>query len=489
MIWDGKKSGRFPPGPFAWPVIGHLHLLTSMSHRILWSSSQKYGPIVGLRLGQQLAVAISSSDLAKEVLHTHEKIFASRPPFQFNELLLCGQNSDIILSAQCPLWRKQKTICTVGLFTVKRLHELEYVRQEELAGLLQRLQTESASATRAARAVDIGHSVDEMTSRVIMRLLQSDGSMHAGAENLQQLVKELDREVSVPTMRDLIPTLSCLDFLRKRRMRRLHARIQAAFAAVLARRKESMMNSAHQYDDLLQSLLSKEVQADIDGTSSAAQETLTADEITCILLDMIAGGIHTTTLTLEWAMAELLKNPHCLEKLRSEIDDAVFDSSGERRIKNTISDADVAKLSYLKCVVKEVARLHPVLPMLVPRISTAECKIKGNSVPARTMVFVQDKGAEESGDPKLGEDSGGEDGVKANRRRWLANGCYKGGPLWEAMSLHEMAMVQQAGTKRGHESRQTGKAPRVWLCSAQDTRKGALQGVGAVGIQYSVLGS
>ncbi|MCO5567176.1 hypothetical protein L7F22_020864 [Adiantum nelumboides] len=402
-LWDGKESGRFPPGPSAWPVIGHLHLLTSLSHRAFSKFSQKYGPIVGLRLGQQLAVAISSPELAKEVLHTHDKVFANRPPFHFNDLLLGGQNSDIVFSAQCPQWRKQRKICTVGLFTAKRLQELEYVRQEEVSSLLARVQEESAGATQA---VDIGHCVNEMTCQLIMRLLQSEGTMLAGGENLVELVREMELQVSVPMMRDLIPALSCLDFLRKRRMRRLHARMQTAFTAVLARRKQSTLNSSHHYNDLLQSLLSKEVQVDIDGTFSAAdQETLTPNEIKGILLDMMGGGIHTTSLTLEWAMAELLKNPHCLEKLRREIDDVVFDSAGKRRIKNNISDADVAKLSYLKCVMKETARLHPVLPMLLPRFSTAECKIKGYSIPARTIVFVNvwAIGRDEQAWPNAGE--------------------------------------------------------------------------------------
>ncbi|MCO5568350.1 hypothetical protein L7F22_022049 [Adiantum nelumboides] len=131
----------------------------------------------------------------------------------------------------------------------------------------------------------------------------------------------------------------------------------------------------------------------------------TSDEITCILLDMIAAGIHTSTLTLEWAMAELLKSPHCLEKLRREIDDAARFDIGEKRQYNILNDADVAKLSYLKCVVKEVARLHPVLPLPVPRFSTAECKIKGYSIPARTMVFVNvwAIGRDDQAWPKAGE--------------------------------------------------------------------------------------
>ncbi|KAI5073854.1 hypothetical protein GOP47_0011867 [Adiantum capillus-veneris] len=381
LITTNRSPNRnaFPPGPFAWPVIGHLHLLTELPHQALRDMAQKYGPIVGLRLGQQLAVAISSPELAKEVLHTHDKIFANRPPAEFNELLLYGQNSDIIFSAQCPQWRKQRKICTVGLFTTKRLQELEYVRQQEVARLLQRLQEESAGARQA---VDIGHCMGEMSSHVIMRLLQSEGSAHAGAESLHKLVKELEHEVSIPTLRDLIPTLSLLDFARKRRMRRLHDRIHAALAEVLGHRKQS--NSS--YDDLLQSLLTKEVDNANGTMKNSIQDTLTPNEINCILLDMIAAGIHTTTLTLEWTMAELLRNPHCLDRLHREVD-AAFGTTGEK-MQKIISDADIPKLSYLKCVVKEVARLHPVLPMLVPRISTAECKIKGYTIPARTMMFV-----------------------------------------------------------------------------------------------------
>ncbi|MCO5601758.1 hypothetical protein L7F22_055883 [Adiantum nelumboides] len=236
----------------AWPVCVAFHWPPAPSQYRPTSSSSagfvpKIRPIVGLRLGQQLAVAISSPDLAKEVLHTHDKIFSNRPPFQFNELLLSGQNSDIVFSAQCPQAKED-------------LHSgAVYSQATARAGV-----RAAGGAVKAAGA-GIGHCVSGMSCHVIVRLLQSEGSMHAGAENLH----ELDREVSVPTMRDLLPALSCLDFLRKRRMRRLQARVQAAFAPMLARRKES--NSSHQYDDLLQCLLSREVLD--DEPTSAAQET------------------------------------------------------------------------------------------------------------------------------------------------------------------------------------------------------------------------
>ncbi|KAI5073147.1 hypothetical protein GOP47_0011160 [Adiantum capillus-veneris] len=72
-----------------------------------------------------------------------------------------------------------------------------------------------------------------------MRLLQSEGSAHAGAESLHELVKELE----------------------------------------------------HEY------LLTKELD---DANGTMKNSILTPNEINCILLDMIAAGVHTTTLTLEW---------------------------------------------------------------------------------------------------------------------------------------------------------------------------------------------
>eukprot|EP00250_Pteridium_aquilinum_P019804 c24582_g1_i2 orf=131-742(-) len=97
---------------------------------------------------------------------------------------------------------------------------------------------------------------------------------------------------------------------------------------------------------------------------------------------MLGAGIHTTSLTLEWAMAELLRNPQCLQRLQREIDTLL---AGKKR---RVNDADVPKLSYLQCIVKEVFRLHPVVPLLIPRISMEECKVNGYTLPAGTRMFV-----------------------------------------------------------------------------------------------------
>lgn len=372
-LWSRAATDRrFPPGPFAWPVIGHLGLFSNLPHQALREVSQRYGPIFGLRLGQQRAVVVCSPELAREVLLTNDKVFADRPPRQFNSLLSLGSNNGIIFGHHGPQWRKHRKIATLQLFTVKRVHELQDLRQQEVSALLRSIHDQSCGGTRP---VDLGSCMSQMSCRIVMSLLQSRATTQVGDENLPQLVKDQEQQLA-PTIGDLIPSLSWLDFFRKRRIRRLHDRIEKVYSQILMERKESTSTTTsadsghlHQYDDLLNALLSQE-------------EPLTMVDIKSVLHDLIGAGIHTTALTLEWAMAELLRNPHCLSRLQTEIDQHL---GGQKR---QVSPADLPSLSYLKCVVKEATRLHPVVPLLVPHISTQECKLQDYIIPAKTLVFV-----------------------------------------------------------------------------------------------------
>ena len=96
---------------------------------------------------------------------------------------------------------------------------------------------------------------------------------------------------------------------------------------------------------------------------------------------MLAAGIDTSSVTLDWAMAELLTNPHILTKLQREIEMVV----GQERL---VTTTDLPNLPYLKAVIKETFRKHMPAPLLLPRISTQACKLGGYDIPQGTRVFI-----------------------------------------------------------------------------------------------------
>jgi cytochrome P450 len=96
---------------------------------------------------------------------------------------------------------------------------------------------------------------------------------------------------------------------------------------------------------------------------------------------MFVGGTDTTSTILEWSMAELVKNPSIMKRAQEEV----------RRVvnkKSKIDVNDINKMDYLKCIFKEILRLHPPLPLSIPRETITSVKIGGYDIPAKTKVFA-----------------------------------------------------------------------------------------------------
>ncbi|KAM7275873.1 hypothetical protein ACFE04_017739 [Oxalis oulophora] len=80
-------------------------------------------------------------------------------------------------------------------------------------------------------------------------------------------------------------------------------------------------------------------------------------------------------------MTELLRHPSVLNKVQKEI-------RGVTNCERNVVDPDLDKMPYLKAVFKETLRLHPPIPLLVPREATNDVKICGYDVRAGTMAIT-----------------------------------------------------------------------------------------------------
>ncbi|CAI0398379.1 unnamed protein product [Linum tenue] len=95
-------------------------------------------------------------------------------------------------------------------------------------------------------------------------------------------------------------------------------------------------------------------------------------EIKAVIMDMILGGGEITATTVSWAMSELMRHPHILEKANKEVRQ-VFDGKG------IVDEAGFAELNYLKSILRET---------LVPLECQERVVIAGYGIPEKTRVYI-----------------------------------------------------------------------------------------------------
>lgn len=95
---------------------------------------------------------------------------------------------------------------------------------------------------------------------------------------------------------------------------------------------------------------------------------------------MFIGGTSTTSTLLEWTMTELIRHPECMKILQDEIRSSSIPNN------SYIKEEQVEKMKYLKAVIKEVLRLHPSLPLILPRVLSEDVKLLGYDIAAGTEV-------------------------------------------------------------------------------------------------------
>ena len=83
-------------------------------------------------------------------------------------------------------------------------------------------------------------------------------------------------------------------------------------------------------------------------------------------MTVLVAGHETTATSMAWVVHHLLQNPDVLATARAEV--ASVSGNGSPTTKLTAEQ--IAELSYLDAVIKETARLIPVVPIVVRLLAT-----------------------------------------------------------------------------------------------------------------------
>ncbi|PQQ16311.1 geraniol 8-hydroxylase-like [Prunus yedoensis var. nudiflora] len=368
------KRHLLPPGPKPFPFIGNLLELGNKPHLSLTKLSQIYGPIVTLQLGQVTTVVVSSPYTAKQVLRTHDQFLSNRTVP--DAIQACDLRQDslpwIPPSAK---WRSLRQICNSQLFAAKILDANQPNRRIKVQELISKV-NESAVKDEA---VDIGRAGFKTTlnllSRSVFSLDLADESSEMARE-FKEIVWASMEEAGKPNLADFFPVLRKIDPQGIRRRMIKHVRkMEQLFDRIISQRLAS--RKAHDYvttNDMLDTLLNI-------SEANNDNEDMDKTKIQHLFLALFGAGTDTTSATLEWAMAELLRDPEKLSKAQQELEQII----GKGK---PVEEADIARLPYLQAIIKEIFRLHPAAPLLLPRKADSDVEICGYIVPKGAQVFV-----------------------------------------------------------------------------------------------------
>ncbi|XXG72035.1 hypothetical protein AAC387_Pa07g1218 [Persea americana] len=195
------------------------------------------------------------------------------------------------------------------------------------------------------------------------------------------MAREALEVLGEPNIADLIPVLKVFDPQGlKRRLTKTAKKFDEFFDKLIDERLEERRKGLKINDNGRMGLLD----VFLDYRSQKKDDELmefSRVDIKCMLIDMFIARTDTTSSTVEWGMTKILKSPAIHTKLTTERDLVV----GRHRF---VEESDIPNLPYLQSTVKELFRLHPAVPLLIPRCNDQDCHISGFHIPKHTVLLV-----------------------------------------------------------------------------------------------------
>ncbi|KAM5585820.1 cytochrome P450 736A117-like [Rosa sericea] len=385
--WYSSKSSSLPPSPRKFPVIGNLHQLGLHPHRSLQALAQIHGPLMLLHFGSMPVLIVSSAEAACEIMKTHDLSFSDRPKIAFFKKLLYNFK-DVATAPYGDYWRRLKSICVLNLLSKSRVRSFRYVREEEtesmINNIMQSCTPSSSSSSSSSSVLNLSDMFVRLTNDVICRVALGRKYSDRG-EGRGRMFMELSGEFSELMARvnigDYIPWLAWVSRFNglDAKLDSLAKRFDEFLDMVVQEHMDSSKGSKGDEDDGHKDLVDVLLSVQKENTDGLPIDRVS---IKAIILDIFVGGTDTTFTILEWAMSELFKHPRVMRKLQSEVREIVGNQ------KDIITEGDLVGMNYLKAVIKETLRLHPPVPLLLPRIATQDAKINGYNIMSGTQVFV-----------------------------------------------------------------------------------------------------
>ncbi|GJM98136.1 hypothetical protein PR202_ga15116 [Eleusine coracana subsp. coracana] len=345
-IWSGRSRSavNLPPGPKRVPILVNLHQIGALPHRSLWALARRHGPVMMLRLGSVPTLVVSSPEAARAVMKTYDVHCCTRPALQ-GPRHLTYNFKDVAFAPYGDHVREMRKLFILELLSMRRVQAIWDAREAQVGKLIDDLKR--AGRNPVALDEHIFSVVDGIIGTVVFGKIY--GTEQFKTPFLNMLKEAMDMLGSM-CVEDFLPNMAgrLIDRLTGlvRRRERIFRRLDAFFDSVIEDHLNlpcSKINKENSQSNLVQALV------DLWLLGNGSAMTFTRDHVKAMLFDEIRAVVGK---------------------------------------KGRVTPDDLPKLKNLKMVVKETLRLHPPLPLLLPRETSKEVNVMGYNVPVNTRVIV-----------------------------------------------------------------------------------------------------
>ncbi|CEL52702.1 O-methylsterigmatocystin oxidoreductase OS=Aspergillus parasiticus GN=ordA PE=3 SV=1 [Rhizoctonia solani AG-1 IB] len=372
-----SKQLPLPPSPGGYyPIVGHTFVMPTKSEHVAYARWCELlgSDIISLTVLGQTIVILNSLNVSEELIDQRSEIYSGRPSLRvITDPDLFDWGGGIILLPYGPQWKKQRRIMH-EILKPSAASNSYALFEKETHGLLRRLLTGPESFEKELRrtvAAEILSSVYGYTVKDTDDALVRDSAT---------LVKNFSiAAVPANFLVNFIPWLKY---------------IPAWFPGAQWKRniiewrklKEHVMNGPYEWAkaQIASGLAAPSiVQAHLASIEENPKANMIEEEENLRLVGVVLFGAaaDTSHASLMSFVLAMVQHPHVQSRAQQEIDQVTH---CERL--PTMADRD--SMPYIRCIVQEVLRWQPPLPLGVPRATSEDDKYRGYHIPKGSVVKV-----------------------------------------------------------------------------------------------------
>ncbi|XP_072247586.1 steroid 17-alpha-hydroxylase/17,20 lyase-like isoform X1 [Leuresthes tenuis] len=382
LAWQLKlKSTKEPPCLPALPLIGSLLSLRSPHppHVLFKELQKKYGQTYSLMMGSHRVIIVNQHMHAKEVLLKKGKTFPGRPRTVTTDVLT-RDGKDIAFGDYSATWRLHRKIVHGALYMFgEGSASIERIIHAEAQSLCYIL----SEAAAVGLALDLSPELTRAVTNVICSLC-FNSSYCRGDPEFETMLRYSQGIVDTVAKDSLVDIFPWIQIFPNADLHLLRQCVAIRDKLLQKKYEEHKADySDHVQRDLMDALLRAKRSAENNNTTEISAESVgfSDDHLLMTVGDIFGAGVETTTTVLKWAITYLIHHPEVQRSIQDELDSKVgMARSPQLR--------DRGSLPYLEATIREVLRIRPVAPLLIPHVALSDTSIGNFTVRKGTQVII-----------------------------------------------------------------------------------------------------